>query len=272
MIPQLIFSILLLISIFYTAFNLEVGEVGLVSNLNALLIVLGGTLAATLIGYPSKKVIWTFQLLKKAFLARDDIDSTINTIVDLARAYRQGGIRTLEQKGENLPQGLLKTSIDLMAINCSKDKIEQILQKETQFTYVQYESSHKILYNMARLAPAFGLAGTIVTLIRVFGHITEPKSLVGYMAIALFSTFYGVVLANLCFSPLSNKLREFMDQEERKLDLIQEGILDLYDKENPTAIRFKLEALSTDFMKPNPPWAYPTPVYLPPKKRASSGV
>jgi chemotaxis protein MotA len=272
MIPQLIFSALLLISIFYTAFNLEVGEVGLLSNLNALLIVLGGTFAATLIGYPSKKVIWTFRLLKKAFLTRGEIDSTIHTIVDLARAYRQGGIRTLEQKGENLPPGLLKTAIDLMAINCPKNKIEQILQKETQFTYVQYETAHKILYNMAKLAPALGLAGTIVTLIRVFGHITDPKSLVGYMAIALFSTFYGVVLANLCFSPLSNKLREFTDQEERRLDLIQEGILDLYDGENPTAIRFKLEALSTDFLKPNSSWNSPDPVCLPPKRRASSGV
>jgi chemotaxis protein MotA len=117
-----------------------------------------------------------------------------------------------------------------------------------------------------------GLAGTIVTLIRVFGHITDPKSLVGYMAIALFSTLYGVVLANLCFAPLSNKLREFMDQEERRLDLIQEGILDLYDRENPTAIQFKLEALYTDFVKPNPPWPHPNPVYMPPKKRASTGA
>jgi len=65
------------------------------------------------------------------------------------------------------------------------------------------------------------------------------------MAIALLSTFYGVVFANLCFIPLSNKIKEFMDQEQIRLELIQEGILDVYDKENPKAIEYKLEALSS---------------------------
>src|SRR5208337_1516081 len=115
MIFQLIFSILLSIMIFFTAFNLKVEAIGLASNLNALLIVLGGTFAATLIAYPWKKITWTLRLLKKAFLAHNDIDCTIKTIVELARAYRQGGIRTLEQQGEQLSQGLLKTSIELMA-------------------------------------------------------------------------------------------------------------------------------------------------------------
>jgi len=65
------------------------------------------------------------------------------------------------------------------------------------------------------------------------------------MGIALLSTFYGVVLANLCLTPLSNRLREFMDQEAVRLDLIQEGILDIYDQENPIAMRYKLESLSS---------------------------
>jgi chemotaxis protein MotA len=272
MIPQLIFSVLLSVTIFFLAFNLEVGEIGWASNVNALMIVLGGTLAATLIAYPWKKVIWTFQLIKKTFCAQDETEGTITRIVELARAYRQGGIRILEQKGEKLPQGLLRTAIELMAMNCSKEKIEQIVHKEAQLTYVRYETAYKILHNMAKLAPALGLAGTIVTLIRVFGHISDPKSLVGYMAIALFSTFYGVVLANLCFVPLANKLREFMDHEEIRLDLIEEGILDIYDEENPTAIRFKLEALSATAIKPNPAWTGSTSVYLPPKKRASSAA
>ena len=105
MILQLIFSILLSVTIFFLAFNLKVGEIGWASNLHALMIVLGGTLAATLVAYPWKKVIWTFHLIKKTFFVQDEIDQTITRIVELARAYRQGGIRTLEQKGENCPRG-----------------------------------------------------------------------------------------------------------------------------------------------------------------------
>jgi chemotaxis protein MotA len=174
----------------------------------------------------------------------DEMDWTINTIVNLARTYRKSGIRVLEQTGEKLPTGYLKTAVELITYNYTKNEIEHILQKEAQITYRQYEASHKILCSMARLAPALGLTGTIVSLIRTFGHITDTSGLVGYMGIALLSTFYGVVFANLCFIPLSNKLKEFMDQEEIRFDLIQEGILDVYDQENPMAMEYKLESLS----------------------------
>ncbi len=272
MIPQLLLSILLSILIFFIALNLKFEEIGLASNLNALMIVLGGTFAATLMAYPWRKIVWTFGILKKAFRQEEDVDSTIKTIVDLTRAYRQGGIRTLEQKGEELPPGLLKNSVELMAFQCPREKIEQVVQKESQLTCLQYESGYKILYSMARLAPALGLTGTIVALIRVFGHITDPKSLVEYMAIALLNTFYGVVFANLCFVPLSNKLREFMDSEETRLGLIQEGILDLYDQENPRAMQAKLEALSNGFLKPIPNGKSPEFMSAAPKGRVTSVI
>ena len=270
MIFQVIFSLLLSVAIFFLAFNLEVGGMGIGSNLNALMIVLGGTFSATLIAYPWKKLAWTAQLIKKAFFSRDETEWTISTLVKLARLYRQGGVRTLEQQGNELSPGLLRTGVEMIAYQYSRDKIETILQKEAQLTYGQYESAYKVLYNMARLAPALGLAGTIVNLIRVFGHIQDPQNLIGYMAVALLSTFYGVILANLCFIPLSNKLREFMDHEEIHFQLVQEGILDLFDEENSKAIEYKLEALSNTVMKPNSIWSRSHLALMPSKKRASS--
>jgi chemotaxis protein MotA len=244
MIAQVLISILLLGAIFGAAFTLEVEELGLASNLNALMIVLGGTVAATLIAYPVQKLLWTFQLVKKSFRVREEVAWTTQTLVNLARIFRKGGIRALEQQGNGLPPGMIKTGVELIAYHYNREKIDQILHKEALCIYSQYETAHKILTNMARLAPALGLAGTIVNLIRIFGHIQNPQSLIGYMAIALLSTFYGVVLANLCFVPLGNKLREFMDQEEQRMELIQEGILDIYDQEHPNAVKYKLETLS----------------------------
>jgi len=270
MISQVIFSIVLSIAIFLLAFNLEFERMGLASNLSALMIVLGGTLAATLVAYPWKKLIWTARLLKKAFSSRNDVEWTIDAIVTLASTYRKSGIRALEEMGKKIPSGALKTAVELIAYNYTKDEIERILEKEARITYSQYETAHKILYNMARLAPALGLAGTIISLIRIFGHITDSQSMVGYMAIALLNTFYGVVFANLCFVPLSNKLREFMDQEQIRIDLILEGSLDLYDLENPRAIEYKLESLSTVGSKRNlvPPRS--RLVVMPPKSQATS--
>ncbi|OPY91214.1 MAG: Chemotaxis protein PomA [Syntrophus sp. PtaU1.Bin208] len=245
MVPQIIFSIFLSIAIFFVAFHLEVETVGFASNLSALGIVFGGTLAATLLAYPWRRLLWTAELLKKAFSTKDEMDWTRNTIVNLARTYQKSGIRALENMGEHLPDGYLKTAVGYISYQYSKEEVEQILKKEAHILYSRYEASDKILCSMARLAPALGLTGTIVSLIRTFGHITDTSGLVGYMGIALLSTFYGVVLANLCLTPLSNRLREFMDQEVVRLDLVQEGILDLYDMENPIAMKYKLESLSS---------------------------
>lgn len=244
MIPQIIFSIVLSITIFFLAFNLELGKMGIASNLSALLIVLGGTLAATLIAYPWRRLIWTAHLLKTSFSYVNELDWTRKTIVTLARAYRKDGIRVLERMGEGLPGSYLKTAVELISYNYTKDEIKHILQKEAHIIYSQYEASDKIVCSMARLAPALGLTGTIVSLIRIFVHIADANGQVGYMGIALLSTFYGIVFAILCFMPLSRKLREFMNQEAIRFDLIQEGILDVYDQENPRAIEYKLESLS----------------------------
>jgi chemotaxis protein MotA len=271
MVPQIVFSVFLSVGIFLLAFNLEVGKMGLGSNLNALMIVLGGTFSATLIAYPWKRVVWTAHVLKRAFTSQDEVDWTIDAVVNLARTYRKNGIRSLEKMAEEIPDGLLKTGVELIAYNYTRDKIEQVLQKEAQMGYSQYETAYKILYNMARLAPALGLTGTIVNLIRVFGHINDSQSLIGYMAIALLSTFYGVVFANLCFVPLSNKIREFMDQEQVRLELIQEGILDVFDGENPKAIEYKLEVLSSQsIFKPSLIPSRSKLFVVPPPKEATS--
>jgi chemotaxis protein MotA len=251
MIRQAVCALVLLAIIFTVTFNLEVREMGLASNFFALLVVLGGTLAATLIAYPLAKLAWTARLIMKSFTAREEMTSTIEGIVRLSHIYRSRGIRPLEQEAAGLPPGLLKTGVELIAYHTSRDKIEQILLKEALCTHNQCETSYKMLYNMARLAPALGLAGTIISLIRIFGHISDPQNLIGYMAIALLSTFYGVVLANVCFVPLSNKLREYMDLNELQMDIVQEGILDLYDQEHPRAIRYKLETLSATLGVPH---------------------
>ena len=244
MIGQAICSLLILISIFILTVNLEVTEMGVLSNFCALLVVLGGTFAATMIAYPLKKLFRTARLLKESFTYGEENNRTIESIVNLAHIYRKNGVRHLEQEGHKLPPGLIKTGVELIAYHYTRDKIEQILNKEALCIHNRHEASYKMLYNMARLAPALGLTGTIISLIRIFGHIDNPQNLIGYMAIALLSTFYGVILANICFVPLANKLRDFMDHNELQMDIIQEGILDLFDHEHPRAIHYKLETLS----------------------------
>jgi len=243
MVQQVVTSIILITGILFFAFTVSVEKMGLVANLNALLIVLGGTLSATMMVYSWNRLVWTAHLLKRTFYHRDQVTWTIGMIVTMARTYRTNGIRALEKLGDGIQDSLLKTGIELIAYKNSKEKVEQILAKEAQIHYRQYDTAYKIVYNMAKVAPALGLVGTIVNLIRIFGSISDSQNLIGYMAVALLSTFYGVVLANLIFVPFSHRIKDYMEQEQVRLELIQEGILDIHDQENPQSIQCKLEAL-----------------------------
>jgi chemotaxis protein MotA len=244
MIGQALCALLNLAAIFLVEFTLKVTEMGWASNFNALMIVLGGTFFARYRLSQGKAGPGGPPAQGALFRPGGRSDEAIQTLVNLARIYRNGDIRNLEKQIPRLPQGLLKVGVELIAYRYSRDEIEQMLRREALATLNQYATAHKILLNMARLAPALGLAGTIVSLIRIFGHIQDPQNLIGYMAVALLCTFYGVILANLCFMPLSNKLRETMDQDELRMEMIQEGILDLYDHQHPKAIQYKLETMT----------------------------
>jgi len=268
MIGRTVLSLSLLAGIFFSNFRLEVSGIGLLSNLSALFLVLGGILSTVLVPYTWGRLLWTFRLLKKSFGAGADIDRTVQTIVDLARNYRKkGSIRLLEQRTNDLPQGLLKRGLELITYHYSRDQIEQILRKEALNTYNQYGAAHKILQNMARLAPVLGLAGTLIQLIRVFGNSSSHPDLVRTLAFALLSTFYGLILTSLLFTPLANRLKEFMERDRMRMEIIQEGVLGIYDQEHPRAIRYKLEMRSATLELSPKPRTSPKVVLLAPGER-----
>ena len=254
MIGRTVFSMSLLAGIFFSNFKVEISGIGLLSNLSALFLVLGGILSTALIPNTWGRILWTFRLLKKSFGAEEEIERTLQTIVDLARDYRKkGSIRLLEQRTNDLPQGLLKRGLELITFHYSRAQIEQGLRKEALHTYNQYGAAHKILQNMARLAPVLGLAGTLIQLIRVFGNSSSHPDLVRTLAFALLSTFYGLILATLLFTPLANRLKEFMEQDRLRMEIIQEGVLGIYDQEHPRAIQYKLEMRSATLeLSPKP--------------------
>jgi chemotaxis protein MotA len=268
MIGRTVFSMSLLAGIFFSNLKLEISGIGLLSNLNALFLVVGGVLSAALVPYTWGRIFGPFRLLKKSFGARGDTERTVETIIDLARNYRKtGSIRLLEQRMNDLPQGLLKRGLELITYHYSRDQIEQILRKECLNTYHQYGAAHKILKNMARLAPVLGLAGTLIQLIRVFGNSSSHPDLVRTLAFAFLSTFYGLILASLLFTPLANRLKEFMEQDRLRMEIIQEGVLGIYDQEHPRAIQYKLEMRSgTMELSPKPRTA-PQVVLLTPGER-----
>ena len=239
---QIISSAVLFISLF-VSFHLDIGGVGLISNLIALCFVIGGTLAIALMIYPWKSLVCTTRMVKKTFHPLDKPNATILAIVHLARSYRQGwDIRNLERQGKDLPPGLLKTGVELIACRCDRNKMKQVLQQEATSVQEQYENAMKMIRHLSQMALSLGLIGTFVNSIRFYGLSRDLQELAGYAVAAFLTIFYGVLLGELGLVPLADRMKGYCSEEIFRLDLIQEGMMGIQDREHPRSIRFRLES------------------------------
>jgi len=239
---QILFSGFFLVLIVLFAFHLQGGGLGWITNVNALLIVLGGTFFVSLIIYPWGKIVWMFRFIGQTIGSEEKIQQTIQAIVGLARSYRkEWSIRSLERQAQVLPSGLLRKGVDLILLRYGRDEIEEVLRREGSSLNGRIETSRKILHTMAQLAPSLGLIATVLNVIRVFTLSEEVPQILPYLAAALLSTFYGLSFANLCLLPLASKLKDFKGEETSRTEIIIRGVMNLYDQEHPRTVQSKLE-------------------------------
>jgi len=210
-------------------------------NLPSIFIVIGGTVAATMVAYPFKNLKRTLDAIKKAFSNHDiKLQDDIELMVHIANIARREGLLALEDELENIDDPFLKKGIMLIADGADAELVKSVLQTEVFFLQERHGQNQAVLMSMASYAPAFGMVGTLIGLINMLKNLDDPDSLGPAMAVALVTTMYGVVLANLVFGPLAKKLKVFTDRESLQKELIMEGMLSIQDGENPRIIRDKL--------------------------------
>lgn len=244
MILQSVFSLLFLAAMFALAFKFPVKEMGLLANGCALLLVGGGTMAALLAVYPLERLVKMGRLLLDAFRGQQERESTLRTLVGLGRLARRSDIRGLEHEIAGLPPGMLRIGLELIAYKYSREAVSRILCQEAANVRAGYESLQKLLRTAIRLAATLGLAGTVVSLLGIFEEPAPPQRAIGSLVVSLLFLLYGVVLANVCFAPLANKIHDFLKEEQRRMEMIHAGILAIYDHEHPLAIQYKLETIA----------------------------
>jgi len=116
------------------------------------------------------------------------------------------------------------------------------MEKEYELHFAAKEAQVNLLSTLARFAPAFGFVGTIIGLINILNHMTQPELIGPGMAMALLTTLYGLLLANLCFLPLAKKLSESTRSEALFLNIILEGLTDIAESKNPISIAHRLRS------------------------------
>ena len=234
----IIFGIVLLLSAI-----LAEGNLNSFWSISSIMIVLGGTTASTLINYPLSQVIGTFKVLGIAFRNTESSPAeVIGSLVKFTEKARREGLLALEMEAETLDEPFLKKGIQLIVDGTDPELVRKILETELNFVEERHRQGAQIFENMGASAPAFGMIGTLIGLILMLRNLDDPAAIGPGMAVALLTTFYGSLLANLLFIPIAGKLKIRSNEEILNKELMLEGILSIQAGENPRIVAEKMKA------------------------------
>jgi len=209
----------------------------------SIFIVLGGTLCATIASTSVERLRRLVKALKIAMRNQTiDLNQDIEIITNIASVARRDGLLALEEQTENMQDPFLKKAIMLVVDGSDPELIQSVLDTELSMTKSRHAEIRSILDAAAAYAPGFGMIGTLIGLINMLKNLSDMSSLGSNMSVALVTTFYGSMLANLVFGPLSKRLKTLGEKEYLQKELLIEGVLSIQNGENPRIIREKLNS------------------------------
>ncbi|WP_052384159.1 motility protein A [Litchfieldella xinjiangensis] len=214
-------------------------------NLPGLAIVLTGTLAATFISYPLREVLRVVRLVGLVFRRENSyVESDIQELVGMARLWFRGDVRSVENALEATRNPFLRTGIQLVIDNTREEEILDLLQWRIARMKARERAEANIFRTMALYAPAFGMIGTLVGLVNMLEVMDSAElALIGErMAVALLTTFYGIVLANLVFKPIAVKLERRTEERLIAMNMVLEGISLISRRRLPSFIEATLNS------------------------------
>lgn len=218
-------------------------------NLAGLLIVLTGTLAATMISYPMREIRRVVALVGSVFRREPDfIREDIDELVALAREWMHGDARAVERALENTRNPFLRTGISLVIDNVREEEILDLLRWRITRLRARELAEAQIFRTMATYAPAFGMLGTLVGLINMLEVIQNGDlAVIGpRMGVALLSTFYGILLANLLFRPIAVKLERRTEDRLISMNMVLEGVSMISRRRLPSFIEATLNSFISE--------------------------
>ncbi len=226
------------------------GDLSWFWDLPSFLIVVGGTTAATFIAYPLNRVLASFKVVKKAFSNNNfQPGGIISKIIELANTARREGLLALEEAVEEIEDEFLNKGVMLIVDGTDPELVKSILETELSFLEERHGEGKGLFDVMGTLSPAFGMIGTLIGLVAMLQQLDDPTTIGPSMAVALITTFYGSLMANLIFIPISKKLKVKSREEILLKEIMIEGLLSIQAGENPRIIEEKLKAFLPPLMR-----------------------
>lgn len=212
-------------------------------NLPGILIVVGGTFAATSIAFPARDLKQVISVTKRVFNdPGNEMKAVADHLVEAMKVLKREGQVALERVAEEAPTGPLRKGLLLIADGTDAGNIRQILQTEQRTMEEHHRAGQKIFNEMGKFAPAFGMVGTLIGLVQMLATLSDPSTIGPSMAVALLTTFYGAVLANLVFLPMVTKLDRRIQVELAQIQLAMVGLESMHRGETATILQEKLRA------------------------------
>ena len=212
-------------------------------HIPSMAITIGGMLCATLIHFSLPQFLGIFSIVKKTIIAKIPSQSElIQKMVNYAAINRRDGALALEQEIPNLDNSFFIKGLQMLVDGRDSEQIRDFMSIEVQYLQDRHSTGKKILEFMGASAPAFGMIGTLIGLVQMLRSLDSPDAIGGGMAVALLTTFYGALAANLIFLPLAGKLGIYSQAETTAMEMTVEGICAIARGENPITVREKLQA------------------------------
>lgn len=209
----------------------------------SMLIVLGGLFAGLLVSFPLKDMKKLFIVIRQGFSHNEqNLGQLIKTFVTLSERARREGLLSLETEIEEVEDPFIRKGILLAVDGIEPDVINDILSAEITAMEERHRKGRSILEKAGEYAPAWGMIGTLIGLVLMLKDLNDPESLGPNMAIALLTTLYGTLLANLVFLPLASKLALKTEQEIFIKQIIIEGVIGVQSGQNSKLLEEKLSA------------------------------
>lgn len=209
---------------------------------SSFVLVFFGTLGAGVMAYRKEDLTRVPGVLRTALKGTPpDVDATVTTLASLADTARRDGMLALENKLEEVEDPAIRTGVQLLVDGLDAEQVREVLQIESAALDERHQVGISLFKALGGYAPTFGMIGTVVGLVNMLQNLTDPAQLGIGMALALLTTLYGVLIANLLFLPLAARLERLNDLELAAGDVALDGVLCLQGGMSPRMLVERLE-------------------------------
>jgi chemotaxis protein MotA len=199
--------------------------------------------AATSIAFPTEELKLIWPVSRRVFNdPGDEMVAISQFLVKSLQVFKRDGPVALEKISEEAPSKALAKGLLLIADNTDAATIKEILATERKYMEEHHRIGQKMFSEMGKFAPAFGMVGTLIGLVQMLADMSDPDNLGPAMAVALLTTFYGAVMANLIFLPMVTKLDRRIGIEVIQIQLVIVGLESMYRGDSSQILKEKLAA------------------------------